>query len=248
MSLQPGSVDAMLQTRSPPTDPMTTIVFALFPRITQLDFTGPHEVLWRLPGARCVLASATGGVIDADGGLCFDTQPLAAVEQADVLLVPGGFGVIAAMEDPVFVAQLKRLGAGARVVASVCTGSLALAAAGLLQGRRAACHWAWRDLLSSFDGVTPDPGRVVRDGKVITGGGVTAGIDMALTLMAELSGAAVAQSVQLGIEYAPAPPFDCGRPERADPAVVAAVRQRLEALRPDRHAAAQRAAAALRAG
>ena len=248
MSLQPGSVDAMLQTRSPPTDPMTSIVFALFPRITQLDFTGPHEVLWRLPGARCVLASATGGVIDADGGLCFDTQPLAAVEQADVLLVPGGFGVIAAMEDPVFVAQLKRLGAGARVVASVCTGSLALAAAGLLQGRRAACHWAWRDLLSSFDGVTPDPERVVRDGKVITGGGVTAGIDMALTLMAELSGAAVAQSVQLGIEYAPAPPFDCGRPERADPAVVAAVRPRLEALRPDRHAAAPRAAAALRAG
>ena len=195
MSLQPGSVDAILQARSPPTDPMTTIVFALFPRITQLDFTGPHEVLWRLPGARCVLASATGGVIDADGGLCFDTQPLAAVEQADVLLVPGGFGVIAAMEDPVFVAQLKRLGAGARVVASVCTGSLALAAAGLLQGRRAACHWAWRDLLSSFDGVTPDPGRVVHDGPVWTSAGITAGIDLALALISHDLGDTLSRQV-----------------------------------------------------
>jgi cyclohexyl-isocyanide hydratase len=248
MSLLPERPGAMLLPCPPPLQTMTTIAFALFPRITQLDFTGPHEVLWRLPGARCVLASATGGVIDADGGLRFDTQPLAAIEHADVLLVPGGFGVIAAMEDPVFVAQLQRLGANARFVASVCTGSLALAAAGLLQGRRAACHWAWRDLLSTFDGVTPDPGRVVRDGHVFTGGGVTAGIDMALALMAELSGAATAQAVQLGIEYAPAPPFDCGRPERADPAVVAAVTQRLEALRPDRHAGAQRAAAALRAG
>jgi cyclohexyl-isocyanide hydratase len=225
---------------------MTTIVFALFPRITQLDFTGPHEVLWRLPGARCVLASAAGGVVDADGGLGFATQPLAAIDRCDVLLVPGGFGVMAALEDPDFIAQLQRLGGGARYLASVCTGSLALGAAGLLQGRRAACHWAWRDLLSSFDGVAPDPGRVVRDGPVFTGGGVTAGIDMALTLMAEIGGPALAQAVQLGIEYAPAPPFDCGRPERAAPEVVAAVKQRLESLRPDRQAVVQRAAAALR--
>lgn len=225
--------------------PMTTIVFALFPRITQLDFTGPHEVLWRLPGARCLLASATGGRIQADGGLAFDTQPLAAIERCDVLLVPGGFGVIDAMQDADFVAQLRRLGTGARYVSSVCTGSLALGAAGLLKGRRAACHWAWRDLLAGFPDVTPDAGRVVRDGPVFTGGGVTAGIDMALTLFAELAGEAAAQSVQLGIEYAPAPPFDCGRPERAQPAVVDAVRQRLESLRPDRQAAVQRAAAAL---
>jgi cyclohexyl-isocyanide hydratase len=223
------------------------IVFALFPRITQLDFTGPHEVLWRLPGAQCTLASAAGGRIAADGGLVFDTQPLATIERCDVLLVPGGFGVIAAIEDPVFVAQLQRLGAQACWIASVCTGSLALGAAGLLKGRRAACHWAWRDLLAGFDGVTPDAGRVVRDGPVFTGGGVTAGIDMALALMAEVAGEATAQSVQLGIEYAPAPPFDCGRPELAAPEVVAAVRQRLETLRPDRHAAVQRAAAALRA-
>jgi cyclohexyl-isocyanide hydratase len=221
------------------------IVFALFPRITQLDFTGPHEVLWRLPGAQLTLASAAGGPVAADGGLVFETRPLAAVERCDVLLVPGGFGVIVAMEDPLFITALQRLGADARYVTSVCSGSLALAAAGLLRGRRAACHWAWRDLLAAFPGVTPDAGRVVRDGHVFTGGGVTAGIDMALTLMAEISGEAHAQAVQLGIEYAPAPPFDCGRPDSAAPEVVAAVQQRLQAIRPDRHAACLRAAAAL---
>ena len=223
------------------------IVFALFPRITQLDFTGPHEVLWRLPGARLLLASAAGGRVVADGGLAFETRPLAEVERCDVLLVPGGMGVVDAMQDAAFVAGLRRLGAPARHVASVCTGSLALAAAGLLKGRRAACHWAWRDLLAAFDGVTPDDGRVVRDGPVLTGGGVTAGIDMALALMAEIAGPELAQAVQLGIEYAPAPPFDCGRPERAAPAVLQAVQGRLQQMRPDRRAAAERCAAALRA-
>jgi cyclohexyl-isocyanide hydratase len=159
--------------------------------------------------------------------------------------VPGGMGVIEAMQDPLFIGGLQRLAGGARYVTSVCSGSLALGAAGLLKGRRAACHWAWRDLLAEFDGVTPDAGRVVRDGPVFTGGGVTAGIDMALTLMAEISGDAVAQAVQLGIEYAPAPPFDCGRPERAAPEVLQAVQQRLEHIRPDRLAVARRCAAAL---
>lgn len=223
-----------------------TIVFALFPRITQLDFTGPHEVLWRLPGAQLRLASAAGGPVQADGGLCFDTEPLAAIEYCDVLLVPGGMGVVAAMEDAGFIAQLRRLGGGAQHVASVCTGSLALAAAGLLKGRRAACHWAWRELLAEFDGVTPDAGRVVRDGPVLTGGGVTAGIDMALALLAELADGTLAQAVQLGIEYAPAPPFDSGRPETAPAAVRQAVQQRLDLMRPDRLAAARRAAAAQR--
>lgn len=222
-----------------------SIVFALYPRVTQLDFTAPHEVLWRLPGARLVLASAAGGRIDADGGLSFDTRPLASVDGCDVLLVPGGFGVMAAIDDPVFLAQLRRLGQGARYVTSVCTGSLALGAAGLLQGRRAACHWAWRELLALYPGVTPDAGRVVRDGHVISGGGVTAGLDMALTLYAELAGEGAAQAVQLGLEYAPAPPYDCGRPELAPPAVADAVRQRLEALGADRRDAVRRAAAAL---
>ena len=204
-------------------------------------------MLWRLPGAVMTLASAAGGRIDADGGLAFDTRPLAAVERCDVLLVPGGMGVVQAMQDPLFIAGLQRLGAQARYVTSVCSGSLALAAAGLLKGRRAACHWAWRELLAEFDGVTPDSGRVVRDGPVFSGGGVTAGIDMALTLMAEIQGDTFAQAVQLGIEYAPAPPFDCGRPERAAPAVLQAVLQRLESLRPDRQAVARSAAQALRA-
>ncbi len=227
--------------------PPLHVVFALYPRTTQLDFTGPHEVLWRAPGAVCHLASSTGGVMPADGGLVFDTQRLADVPHCDVLVVPGGFGVIAALEDAEFLAQLRRLGAQARYITSVCTGSLALGAAGLLKGRRAACHWAWRDLLSSFPDVTPDPARVVRDGPVFTGGGVTAGIDMALALLAELTSETQAQAVQLGIEYAPAPPFDCGRPETADPATVQAVQARLESLRPDRHAAVQRAAQRLAA-
>jgi transcriptional regulator GlxA family with amidase domain len=126
----------------------------------------------------------------------------------------------------------------------VCTGSLLLGAAGLLAGRRAACHWAWRESLPAF-GAIPDPARVVRDGNVISGGGVTAGIDMALTVMAEIAGAAYAQVVQLAIEYAPMPPFDSGRPELALPAIVAAAKQRTDAMRAEREAAVRRAAAAL---
>jgi len=123
----------------------------------------------------------------------------------------------------------------------VCSGSLLLGAAGLLQGKRAACHWAWRDLLPIF-GAVPDPGRVVRDGNLITGGGVTAGIDMALIVVGEIAGTEFAQVVQLGIEYAPEPPFDAGRPERARPEIVAAARLRLDATREKREGAARRAA------
>jgi transcriptional regulator GlxA family with amidase domain len=151
---------------------------------------------------------------------------------------------MAAMGDEVYLSQLRRLAAVARYITSVCTGSLLLAAAGLLEGKRAACHWAWRESLSAF-GVTPDPARVVRDGNVISGGGVTAGIDMALTVMAEIAGAEYAQAVQLAIEYAPAPPFDSGRPEIARPEIVAAARTRLAAVRSERDTAVMRAAAAL---
>ncbi len=224
------------------------IVFALFPRITQLDFTGPHEVLWRLPQARCVLASAAGGRIEADGGLGFDTVPLSQVPSCDLLLVPGGYGCVAAMEDAAFLAQLRRLAADAGHVASVCTGALLLGAAGLLQGRRSACHWAWRELLAQFPDVTPDPGRIVRDGRFWSGGGVTAGIDLALAIAAEVVDTAFAQSVQLAIEYAPAPPFDAGRPDTAPPAVVARMQERLQAMGAEREAAVQRAAARLRPG
>src|SRR6516225_2932692 len=161
------------------------VVFALYDRVTQLDFTGPYEVFWRLPGAHCILASVNGGEIHADGGLTIaQVQRLTDLPRADLVCVPGGFGVIEAMEDDAFVREVRRLADGARYVTSVCSGSLVLGAAGLLRGKRAACHWAWRDLLPPF-GAIVDEGRVVRDGHLITGGGVTAGIDMALSVMAE---------------------------------------------------------------
>jgi cyclohexyl-isocyanide hydratase len=221
------------------------VVFALYPRVTQLDFTGPYEVFARLPGARCTLASARGGDVEADGGITFTgVRRLADVERCSLICVPGGFGTIEAIEDQELLKQIRRLAAGARYVTSVCTGSLVLGAAGLLKGRRATSHWAWRDRLSAF-GATVDSARVVRDGNVITGGGVTAGIDMALTVMAEIAGADYAQSVQLGIEYAPAPPFDAGRPELAPAHILAETRQRYERVRPARDAAVERAAARL---
>ena len=219
------------------------IVFALYPRITQLDFTGPFEVLARLPDARCILASVDGGELEADRGMKFTgLTPLAEVETCDLLCVPGGFGTIEAIEDARYLAALRRLGARARYVTSVCTGSLLLAAAGLLRGRRAACHWAWREQLAEF-GVTPDPARVVRDGNVFTGGGVTAGIDMALEVMAEIAGRDHAETVQLAIEYAPAPPFDSGRPELAREPVLRVALERMDAQRVRRDAAIRRAAA-----
>jgi cyclohexyl-isocyanide hydratase len=224
-----------------------TVVFALYPRITQLDFTGPLEVFARLPGARCVLASSDGGSIQGDGGITFsNVVRLAEVTDCAVLCVPGGFGTVDAIEDRAYLSQLRRLGASAQFVTSVCTGSLLLAAAGLLQGKRAACHWAWRELLTEF-AVIPDAARVVRDGNIITGGGVTAGIDMAFYVMAQIAGPDYAQAVQLAMEYAPEPPFDCGRPERARPEILAAARQRLDAVRAPRDAAVRRAAQYLQA-
>jgi len=223
-----------------------SVVFAVYPDVTQLDFTGPHEVLSKLPGARCVLASCEGGLVMADGGLGFDTQRLSDVEDCALLCVPGGYGVTPMLQDADFLAQLRRLASRARFITSVCSGSLLLAAAGLLHGKRATCHWAWRDLLSEFDNVIPDTARVVRDGNVFTGGGVTAGIDMAFAVMAEVAGDAHAQAVTLGMEYAPSPPFDTGRPELAAPAILAAVQKRLNTTREARQIAVQRAAQALR--
>lgn len=211
-----------------------SLVFALYPDLTQLDFTGPYEVLRRMPGARVRVACAAGGAIASDSGLVFSgLERLAEVESCDLICVPGGRGRAAAEADPEFMAQLRRLGAGARYVTSVCTGSLLLGAAGLIQGRRAACHWAWRELLADW-GALPDGGRVVRDGNVITGGGVTAGIDFALSVVAELSSAEIAQAIQLSLEYDPAPPFDAGRPEKAPRAVLAAVCDRIARAYPER--------------
>jgi transcriptional regulator GlxA family with amidase domain len=221
------------------------VVFVLYPRVTQLDFTGPYEVFWRLPGAECIFASVTGGDLQADGGVTFtNVRRLADIERCALLCVPGGFGTIEAMEDAELLTQLRRLAKGARYVTSVCTGSLVLGAAGLLKGRRATSHWAWRDKLSAF-GATPDPARVVRDGNVFTGGGVTAGIDFALTVVAEVAGPEFAQTVQLSIEYAPDPPFNTGRPELAPAQVLGAAQRRYDGFRAMRDAAVARAAARL---
>lgn len=201
------------------------IVFILYPRLTQLDFTGPYEVLARLPGAEVIVASKEGGVLPTELGLTFtNLAKLSDIDRADLIMLPGGPGQTDAMLDPDFMAQVKRLGESATYVTSVCTGSLILGAAGLLQGKRAGCHWAYRDLLASF-GAIPDDGRVVRDGNIYTGGGVTAGIDIGLTIVADIAGEDVAKMIQLAIEYAPAPPFNSGRPEVAEEKTVAAVRQ-----------------------
>lgn len=171
----------------------------------KLDFTGPAEVFARLPGAQLVLASTEGGELEADCGITFArVQRLADVNACSLLCVPGGHGTTAAMEDQAYLAAVRRLAAQAQYVTSVCTGSLLLAAAGLLHGKRATCHWAWLELLASF-GAMAEQQRVVRDGKLITGGGVTAGMDMALAAMAEIAGDECAQIVQLEMEYARRP-------------------------------------------
>ena len=219
------------------------IVEAIYPGLTQLDFTAPHTVFSRIPGSETIVASEEGGAIESEGGLVFaGTRRLAEIDRCDLVFFPGGMAATEVINDAAFMAEAKRLCAGARYLTSVCTGSLILAATGLIKGRRAACHWAWRDMLAVF-GVIPDPSRVARDGDIITGGGVTAGLDFALVVAAELAGETFAQALQLNLEYAPAPPFDAGRPETAPPEVLALVRQRMDALLPKRWEQARAAAA-----
>jgi len=223
----------------------TTIGLLLFPRMTQLDLTGPFEVFTKLPDARTLLLWKTLQPVEADSGLRLlphatlnDHPPL------DVICVPGGPGVNALMEDATVLDWLRAQADQARYVSSVCTGALVLGAAGLLRGKRATSHWASRDLLAQF-GAIPTQGRVVRDGNLFSGGGVTAGIDFALTMAAELAGPATAQAIQLQIEYAPAPPFDAGSPEDAPPDVLRSVRAAGATMRSAREAIAARAAARL---
>lgn len=225
--------------------PQTHIVFAIFPGVTHLDFTGPHQVLSRLPGAKVTVASLDGKPVEAEGLTFCNLGKLTEIETCDVLCVPGGFGVTQAMLDDAFLGEIKRLAWGARYVTSVCTGSLVLAAAGLLTGKRAGCHWAWRDQLALF-GAFPTAERVVRDGRFITGGGVTAGIDFGLTLIAEIAGDGVAQAVQLGVEYDPQPPFDSGSPDKALAKVLARVKAIYEDGMEERRAAAEEAARRLK--
>ncbi|PYI66701.1 AraC family transcriptional regulator [Arthrobacter livingstonensis] len=196
------------------------IVVLLFPNVTQLDFTGPAQVFSKFPNTEVHLAWHTLDPVPTDAGWCIvPTVTLDDCPRADVLFVPGGNGAFDVFDDLVVLDFLRRQAEGARWVTSVCTGSFTLAAAGLLTGYRATSHWASLQMLDTF-GALPVSNRVVRDRNRITGAGVTSGIDFAFVLAAELFGDEIARSIQLAIEYDPAPPFDNGSPEKADQAVV----------------------------
>ena len=200
------------------------VVFLLFPNVTQLDLTGPAQGLSRLGNAKIDLVWKTLDPVPTDAGFSImPTATLDDVQHADILCVPGGFGTVAVMEDADVLDWVRRIGEGATWVTSVCTGSLVLAAAGLLTGYRAACHWASRHQLTWF-GVEPVNERWVIDRNRVTGGGVTAGIDFALALTALIRGEDHANFVQLSIEYDPHPPFDSGTPDKADAATLARYR------------------------
>lgn len=217
----------------------------LFPDITQLDMTGPYEVFTKLPGAEVHLVWKSLDPVTANGGMKITpTITFATCPQLDVVCVPGGPGMNPLLNDEQTLAFLRKQAAGARYVTSVCTGALVLGAAGLLKGKRAATHWMSRDMLKAF-GATPVAQRVVVDGNVVTGGGVTAGIDFALTVAAEAFGEDLAKAIQLGIEYDPHPPFAAGSPEGAGPTLVEKARAGASKRQAERAEAVARAAARL---
>ncbi|AQR75001.1 DJ-1/PfpI family protein [Sphingomonas sp. LM7] len=210
------------------------IAFLLFPDVTQLDLTGPAQVLSRLGNVKLDLVAKTRDPVPTDAQFALlPTATFADVPRTDILCVPGGFGTVAAMEDDETLTWVRQVAGTATWATSVCTGSLVLAAAGLLTGYRAACHWASREQLAWF-GAEPVAERVVFDRNRVTGGGVTAGIDFALALTAAIRGEDHARFVQLSLEYDPAPPFDSGSPERADPATLARYRAMVEKFAPGR--------------
>ncbi len=198
------------------------IAIFLYHQVTALDAVGPYEVLSRFPGAQTVFVGEQRGEVRTDIGslgLTVDAV-LDEVASPDVVLVPGGIGQQKHMHDGPVHEWLRAVDEHTRWTTSICTGSLILAAAGLLDGRRATSHWVRRDDLAAH-GAIPRNERVVFDGKYVTGGGVSAGIDMALTLVDTLGGRRLAEAIQCGIEYDPCPPYDAGSPDKVDPAVVA---------------------------
>ena len=217
----------------------------LFEGLDQIDLTGPFEVLSRIPNSTYRIYGRTvEPVRDLKGLRLLPDAALAAAPPLDVLHVPGGFGQEALMEDDEVLGWIGRQAAGACSVFSVCTGALLLGAAGLLQGRRATTHWASFHLLPYF-GAIPVNERVVVDGSWVFAAGVTAGIDGALRLAAELRGDAAAQAIQLHMVYAPEPPFDAGTPETAPPAILEQARQAVAGITAQREATARRVAARL---
>jgi cyclohexyl-isocyanide hydratase len=220
----------------------------LYPGVTQLDLTGPYEVLSRIDGARVHLLWKDTAPVASDSGMrILPELSLRDAPALNIVFVPGGPGQIALMDDEEVLAFLRSTSASARYVTSVCTGSLVLAAAGLLQGYRAACHWMWRGELARL-GVEVSTDRVVIDRNRVTGGGITAGIDFALALAAELAGPDEAQRIQLQMEYNPAPPFDSGSPEAATSAIILEAERRAAKLRKPRREATDRAASRLGLG
>jgi cyclohexyl-isocyanide hydratase len=210
--------------------------FLLFPRVQQLDLTGPYEVLAALRDAKLHLIWKNCDPITASTGLILTPNAdYKTCPKLDILCIPGGGGINALLEDADTIAFVKRQAAQARYVTSVCTGALLLGAAGLLRGKRATTHWNAFDLLAAF-GAIATQGRVVQDGNLITAGGVTAGIDFGLAIVAELAGREEAETIQLGLEYRPDPPFDVGSPEKASPSVLAAAKERASASRQAREA------------
>jgi len=221
--------------------------FLLYPRLTQLDLTGPYEVLRRLPDVRTHLIwKDMLPIADPAGLAILPTTTTADVARLDVIVVPGGPGWRDVVEDAETLDWLVRVAGTASWITAVSTGSLVLGAAGLLNGYRATSHWMSIDLLAAF-GALPTPERVVVDRDRITGGGVTAGIDFAFTLARLLRGADVAEAIQLQMEYDPAPPFISGTPAQARPEVLAAVMDRVSADRDMAAEVVRRAAGAMAA-
>ena len=194
--------------------------FVVFPYLTQLDFTGPLQVLARLPQSATHIIAKSNASVPSDCGLSLvPTCTFSSCPPLDLICIPGGVrGVIGAIGDRETVEFVRLQAATAKYVTSVCTGAFVLGVAGLLKGRRATTHWAYTDLLSLV-GARYEKGRVVKDGNLITAGGVTSGIDFGLSVVAEIAGETTAREIQLGIEYDPAPPFNSGHPDTAPAAI-----------------------------
>lgn len=206
--------------------------FVIFPDLTQLDLTGPLQVLARLPDSTTFIAAKSISPVPSDCGLSLvPTHTFANCPALDLICIPGGVrGVIGAIADRETIDFVRRQANTAKYVTSVCTGAFVLGVAGLLKGRRATTHWAYTELLPLV-GATYEKARIVQDGNLFTAGGVTAGVDFGLSIAAEIAGDTVARTIQLGIEYDPAPPFDSGHPDRAPEAIKAALVNRYQQAR-----------------
>ena len=212
--------------------PLFNVGFVIFPDLTQLDFTGPQQVLARLPESAMHIVAKSAATVPSDSGLALvPTHTFETCPRLDLICVPGGIaGVVRAMGDRETIDFVRRQASEAKYVTSVCTGAFILGVAGLLKGRRATTHWAFTELLPLV-GATYEKGRVVKDGSLITAGGVTSGIDFGLRAVAEIAGESVAQAIQLGLEYDPDPPFASGHPDRASATVKTMVSPRYETAR-----------------